>query len=181
TATKPVTGEAYAAAAEVPALPSVELTEDILYDILVGEIAGQRGQFDIAIASLGRVAERTRDPRLAERATLAAVYAKRYNEALKNAELWVKLQPSSQQAHESLASILMEVNKPSEARRHLEKALSIAASEQTQDRAYRRIASVLGRHQNRQAAMEVMQALVDLDRANPNAYLALAHLAVRTD
>lgn len=29
--------------------------------------------------------------------------------------------------------------------------------------------------------MEIMQALVDLDRASPSAYFALAHLAVRTD
>jgi tetratricopeptide (TPR) repeat protein len=161
--------------------PDVPLTEDILYDILVGEIAGQRGQLDTALESLGRAAQKTRDPRLAERTTRAAVYAKRYEDALLYAQLWVELRPKSQEAHEAIASILMELQRPLQAALHFESMLAIAADEKSQERAYRRIAAVLGRQQDRVAAVKVMRTLVDKDKENAHAHFALAYLAVRTD
>lgn len=161
--------------------PSAALDEDVLFDILVGEIAEQRGQYDVAVSSLTRAAESTRDPRLAERATYAALHAKQYTDALNSARLWVELQPDSQAAHETIAAIYLELNQPSVAQRHFAKMLAISTSPSARERAYRRIASVLGRQPNRSASLEIMQALVKQDAKNPAAYYALAHLAVRTD
>ena len=89
-ASKPVMGEDHAAQAPASAeavnkqdstpLPRVALTDEVLYDILVGEIAEKRGQHDLAIASLMRAAVKTRDPRLAESATIAALRAKQYGD-----------------------------------------------------------------------------------------------------
>lgn len=174
------TGKA-AAVADSSDAPDVLLTEDILYDILVGEIAGQRGQLDTAIESLGRAAKKTRDPRLAERATRAAIHAKRYEDALLYAQLWVELRPKSQEAHETVASVLMELQRPLQAALHFESMVAIAANEKSQERAYRRVAAVLGRQQDRVAAIEVMRTLVDKDKENAHAHFALAYLAVRTD
>ncbi|MDH3672420.1 MAG: tetratricopeptide repeat protein [Gammaproteobacteria bacterium] len=189
---KPVMGEENTAAEETSTAktvavsessdaPDVPLTEDILYDILVGEIAGQRGQLDTALESLGRAAQKTRDPRLAERATRAAVYAKRYEDALLYAQLWVGLRPKNQEAHESIAFTLMELQKPVQAALHFESMLALAADEKSQERAYRRVAAVLGRQQDRVAAVKVMRTLVDKDIDNAHAHFALAYLAVRTD
>ncbi len=181
TATEETSPAKTAAVSEGSDAPDVPLTEDILYDILVGEIAGQRGQLDMALESLGRAAKKTRDPRLAERATRAAVYAKRYEDALLYAQLWVELRPKSQEAHEAIASILMELQRPLQAALHFESMLAIAADEKSQERAYRRIAAVLGRQQDRVAAVKVMRTLVDKDKENAHAHFALAYLAVRTD
>ena len=170
-----------AAAGESSDAPDVLLTEDILYDILVGEIAGQRGQLDTAIESLGRAAKKTRDPRLAERATRAAVYAKRYEDALLYVRLWVELRPKSEEAHERAASIFMELQRPLQAALHFGSMIVIAADEKSQERAYRRVTAVLGRQQDRVAAIEVMRTLVDKDKENAHAHFALAYLAVRTD
>jgi tetratricopeptide (TPR) repeat protein len=181
TATEETSTRKAAAVGESSDTPDVPLTEDILYDILVGEIAGQRGQLDTALESLGRAAQKTRDPRLAERTTRAAVYAKRYEDALLYAQLWVELRPKSQEAHESIASILMELQKPSQAALHFDSMLAIAADEKSQERAYRRVAAVLGRQHDRVAAVKVMRTLVDKDKENAHAHFALAYLAVRTD
>ncbi len=181
TATEETSMGKAAAVADSSDAPDVLLTEDILYDILVGEIAGQRGQLDTAIESLGRAAKKTRDPRLAERATRAAVYAKRYEDALLYAQLWVELRPKSQEAHETVASVLMELQRPSQAALHFESMVAIAADEKSQERAYRRVAAVLGRQKDRVAAIEVMRTLVDKDKENAHAHFALAYLAVRTD
>ena len=84
--------------------------EQTLYDILLGEVAAQRGQMDIAADSLGRAARRTHDPRLTERATLSALYAKRFEEAYQSATLWVEIQPSAPDALEALATALLELD-----------------------------------------------------------------------
>lgn len=180
-ASKPLMGEANPPAEQRQQSSGVELTQDIMYDILLGEIAGQRGQYDISITSLARVARKTRDPRLAERAMRAALHAKRYEEALEQGELWVQLQPRSQQAQESVGSILMELKRPAEAQLRFEQVLVIAGTGKARDRAYRRVASILGRQRNRAAAIEIMRTLVAQDDDIPSAHLALAHLAVRAD
>lgn len=180
-ASKPLMGEAKPPAEQRQQSSGVELTQDIMYDILLGEIAGQRGQYDISITSLARVARKTRDPRLAERAMRAALHAKRYEEALEQGELWVQLQPRSQQAQESVGSILMELKRPAEAQLRFEQVLVIAGTGKARDRAYRRVGSILGRQRNRAAAIEIMRTLVAQDDDIPSAHLALAHLAVRAD
>ena len=59
-----------------PARPKIELTKDILYKILVAEFAGQRGRLDLSLKNYLELAEQTRDPKLIERATRIAVYAR---------------------------------------------------------------------------------------------------------
>ncbi len=178
---KPVMGEDQTPqGASAAAVQTATLSEDVLYDILLGEIADERGQPEVAVASLLRAAEKTRDPRLARRATHAAVQGKRYDDALKGASLWAQLDPQSQEAQEASAIIHLERGALAEAQRDFEKMLALAKAGRDQDRAYRRIASVLGRQQKRAAAIDMMQSLVDADRRNPDAHLALAHLAVRT-
>jgi tetratricopeptide (TPR) repeat protein len=160
------------------ALPDVELTPDVLYDLLLGEIAGQRGQLEVAAASLNRAARKTRDPRLVERATLVGLYAKRPQETLETARLWTEIEPDNLEAREALASVLMELGRPDEARQHLERIVDKAAgADLTQ--AYLRIAAALGRQQNRVAALEIMERLVQRHPDKAEAHFAMAHLAVR--
>jgi hypothetical protein len=48
-----------------PVRPKIELTEDILYKILVAEIAGQRDQLNVSVDNYLELARTTRDPELA--------------------------------------------------------------------------------------------------------------------
>lgn len=174
----PESAEAPAAGPARSALPDVELTPDVLFDMLIGEIAGQRGQLDVAAVSLNRAALRTRDPRVVERATLVGLYAKRPQDTLETAQLWTELEPDNLEAREALAGVLMELGKPDEARQHLEKIVDKAAgADLTQ--AYLRIAAALGRQQNRVVALEIMERLVARHPDKPEAHFAMAHLAVR--
>ncbi len=160
-------------------LPDVALTEDVLYDVLLGEIASHRGQINVTAQTLGRVARQTRDARLAERATLAAIYAKQYAEALKSAELWVELRPDDVEAREAIAAVLLELDRAPEARTHFERLLALENKRRNLGQAYPRIAAVLSRHANRPGTLEMMQSLVALHPRVPAAHFALAHLAVR--
>jgi len=162
-----------------PALPKVDLTPEVLYDVLVGELAGRKGEFETSVRSLSRAARSTRDPRLAERATRAAIFSKRYAEALDSAKLWVEMRPDSIDGRESLATILLELNHPNEARLQFEQMLELAGKQQTLDRAYLRIASVLARHENRSTSLEIMVPLSRKHAGSAQAQFALAHLGLR--
>ncbi len=157
--------------------PGVELTPDIFYDILLGEIAQQRGQFDVALDALMRAATTTRDPRLIELAARVAVYAKQQDEAIRAALLWVEVEPDDALPHEVLGSILLAAERPAEAQLHFEKAMNLYGS--ALGSAYRRLADVLGRAKNRVAAVELMESLVNLHPQRADAYYYLAQLARR--
>ena len=168
-----------AAVSRTVSYPPVELTPQILYDLLLGEIAGQRGYTTLSVEMLTRAALQTRDPRLAERATGAALYAKRYTEALETARLWVELQPENIEPREALAEVLLELDRPQEAKQQFTKILSLSVTPDTLAQAYLKTAAVLARSQNRAAGVEIMQDLVQLHAEKPEAHFALAHLAVR--
>ena len=177
---KPVDGDSEAASVTTSEnLPDVELTPDVLYDILVGEIAGQQGQLETAVTSLMRAARETRDPRLAARATRAAVYAKDLEAALQASRLWVELSPESIEARELLAKVLLDLGKPVEAELHLGKALAIAKTRNNLGKVFLHTASLMSRQSNRKSAFEVMEALVNRYPDLAQAHLALAHLGVR--
>lgn len=160
-------------------LPDVALTDDVLYDILLGEIASHRGQINVTALTLGRVAKQTRDPRVAERAALAAIYAKQYGEALKSAELWVELRPDDTEAREALAAVLLELDRMPEARAHFERMLEIEGRRRNLDHVFPRIAAVLSRQASRSGTLDLMQSLVARHPRVAAAQFALAHLAVR--
>lgn len=159
-------------------LPAAELTPDVLFQLLVGEIAGHRGDFGVSVGALGRAAQKTRDPRLAERAALAALYSRQPKEALANASLWAELRPASIEAHEALAAALMESGQNDQAVGEFERMLVLAGPGGL-PQAYLRISATLGRQADRSAALATMQRLVALRPDQAVAHYALAHLAVR--
>lgn len=167
------------AGAEITALDANDLDEQTLYDVLVGEMAAQRGQMDIAAEALGRAAVRTRDARVAERAALAALYAKQYENARRTAALWVELQPANSDARETLASALIELDRFPEARRELEQVLSAERTRNNLDQAFLRVAALLGRAGPRESAVALMRELVNQYPDVAAGHFALAHLSVR--
>lgn len=160
-------------------LPKLALEPSVMYDVLAGEIALQRGQVAVAAQALGRAAQQTRDPRLAERATLAAFHAREYDSALRVAELWVALRPKDVEAREAFATILLELGRPAEAQRELEQLLVLEETRGHLDQGYLRAATILGRYGNRATAIELMQALVQHNPDSGAAHLYAGHLAVR--
>jgi Tfp pilus assembly protein PilF len=168
-----------ASAAPPATAPAAVLDARTLYDVLLGEMAAQRGQLGIAADAWNRAAQRTRDPRFVERAALAAIAAKQYGDAESTARLWIELEPSSIEARETLAAALVELGRLAEATEQFAQQLAVEAAGGNIDASYLRIAGALGRASNRNAALTVMQ---DLSKRHPHVaagHFALAHLAVR--
>jgi Flp pilus assembly protein TadD len=78
--------------------PSVELTSDLFYKLTKAELDFKRGQWQSAYVTMMVLAQQTRDPRLARRASEMALSAKQGNEALAAIRLWRELAPESDEA-----------------------------------------------------------------------------------
>ena len=68
-----------------PELPNVELSGDLLFKMMLAEVAVQRGQPHIAVQAYLELTRETRDPRVAQRATEVAWNARFTSAALETA------------------------------------------------------------------------------------------------
>ena len=160
-----------AAAAKKPALPNQELTSQSLYQYLVGEVALQRNQPELAADALLDLAKNSRDPRLAKRATEAAVQGRQAIQAANAAELWQSLEPDSPQATQAAAALLLNSGRLSESRPYLEKIL--AGEGESRATGFLHINQMLARQRDRGAVLELVREL-----AKPYPEVAEAHFAV---
>jgi len=128
-ATAPATAPAAAPAAAAEAnLPKEELTQDVLYEYLLAEIAGQRGALGLSAQAYADLAKKTRDPRIAKRAVEIALYAHMPAAALDAARIWYEADPSSTQALQALTTLLIASKREEEALPYLQKLLARDAS-----------------------------------------------------
>jgi hypothetical protein len=88
------------------ALPGQELTSDVLFLILLGEIAGSRGDLPVSAEAYLHAARQTQDPRVARRATEIALAARDLDMAAAAARIWLETEPASEDARRMLAGIL---------------------------------------------------------------------------
>lgn len=107
-------------------LPAVELTPQIVYQIILAEIAGSRGQIALAAEAYGDLARSTRDPRIARRAAEAALVAGRHDQALAAARLWAEIEPESSSANQMVGALLAAAGRSDELAAHLARQLATA-------------------------------------------------------
>jgi tetratricopeptide (TPR) repeat protein len=91
-----------------PTTAASDLDPDFLYQFLIAEIAGQRGDIELASSTYLELARSSGDPRVAKRATEVAVYAKRDDIALETARIWYEHEPTSATARRTLADLLIK-------------------------------------------------------------------------
>jgi tetratricopeptide (TPR) repeat protein len=104
-------------------LPKVELTGQLFYEFLLGDIAAQRGMPELAAQAYLDLAQKTRDPRVARRAAQLAYESRQFELALSAFKLWQELEPSSALARQMHLSLLLSGGKLQEARPLLEAIL----------------------------------------------------------
>jgi tetratricopeptide (TPR) repeat protein len=104
--------------AEAPApdpLPNTELTGDLLYRITKAELEFKKGQWQGPYITMMALAQQTRDPRLARRATEMALTAKQTGEAVSAIRLWRSLAPDSDEATQFFLGFAVTADDLSEA------------------------------------------------------------------
>lgn len=157
--------------------PRLELTQEVLYRLLVAEFAGQRGQLDLAVRTYLEVARQVPDAKVAARATRVALFAKRDAEAREAAQLWVQRAPGDPEAGQMLAALLIREGRVDEGLSQLERMLALKGADRGQ--ALRMIAGFLSNEQDPETALRVMERLVADRPKDPDALFAYALLALK--
>ena len=89
--------------------------EDAIYYILTAELAGQRGQYDVALDNYLKASALTNDVKILQRATQIALYLKKSDQALATSSAWLQRQPDSVDARRLTAFLLLKSGRIDEA------------------------------------------------------------------
>ncbi|WP_338323992.1 tetratricopeptide repeat protein [Candidatus Methylobacter oryzae] len=136
---------------------------DVMYMLMAAELAGQRGQYAVALEGYMEAAKRVKDPRFAERAAKIAMYMKDSNKTDEAVSLWLKQDPKDPAARKIAALSALRAGNKQGAVDHLTALLKVdpAGFEKT---AFE-LASVLQREGKSDFFYE---ALDNLGQKNPN-------------
>ena len=156
-------------------LPDVELSPDLMYKLMLSDIARQQSNNDLALAALVDSAIETRDPRLAAQATRLAVIVSRFPTAIQMARLWQELSPDNVDAYQTLGNLLVVENQPEQAVVYYSKALSLT-DDKNRSQLLKQISGTLIRYSSQIQALALIEQLA---KEYPNsADVALAHASV---
>jgi Flp pilus assembly protein TadD len=165
-----------AAPAHKPAnLPLQELTEPMLYDFLLGELAAQRGSPGFAAQTYVDLARRTRDPRVARRAVEIANFARMPELALEAARIWHETDPVSPQALQTLVVLLVNGKRVEETEPYLAKLLGTDAN--AAQNGFMQLGRLLGSSADPAANLRVVRKLAERYPDLPQAHFAIAQAA----
>ncbi len=157
-------------------LATADFTPQVLYQLLVAELAGQRGEIGIAVTHYLAAANASQDAQVAERASRVAIYAQALEQALEAAELWVKLVPNDAEARQVLAPLLLTFGRAPEAVMHYQRYIALSVDKP--DQGFLQIAGQLARERSPLAALSVMDTLVATQAQNPYAWLGHSQLTL---
>ncbi len=180
--TKPVSKPVEAKPAMVkpaePKLPDVALSDDLLFEFLLGEIAGQRGDIGMATEAYVDMANKTRDPRIVKRALDISLYSGNNKDAMEMAKLLTTIDPESAKAKETLSALLAHSDNLEVARPNIEKLLSQQKGDNLA-KSLMQLDSLFVRQADRKAVLSTVEGLTKPYLDLPEAHYAIAIAAFR--
>jgi len=143
---------------------------DLVFRLLLAEIASQRGELNLASELFLDLAKQTDSALLAERATRLTGFTRNGTIALEASKVWNELNKDSIEAQQALSEILIANNKLSEAKPILQKLL---LKEKTRASGFLYLNTLLSYASDKKAVL-----ILVTDLAQPYPKLAEAHFAV---
>lgn len=149
-----------------------ELSGPIVFQLLLGEIALQRGQLELAASAYRDLAIRTRDPAVVRRAVALAGVARQYDVATDLAELWVEVEPESREARQALAGLLVLAGRLE----GLDVLLAdvLASDPERRGENFLGLNRLLGRYPDKAAVLAFVERMAQPYPTLPEAYYAVA-------
>lgn len=149
---------------------------DVMYMLMAAELAGQRGQYAIALEGYMEVAKRVSDPRFAERAAKIAMYMKDGNKTDEAVSLWLRQTPGNTTARKIAALSALRTGNKKAAVDHLNALLSTDPA--GFDKTVLELASVMQRDGKSDFVYEVLDALVEKNPDQAVVYFVQSLLAM---
>ena len=141
-----------------------QLTGDLLYDLLVGEFAGNSGDLGLAVESYNRAAVKTNDPRVAARAAYIAVYSQQYDSALDLLDRWKRLDPDDPDVTRMYAITYLKLGEPVAAEAYIREILETSGGDDREQALA--VKGLLAKESSPADGLVVLQALNKSDPGN---------------
>jgi tetratricopeptide (TPR) repeat protein len=155
------------------------LSGDLLYDLLVGEFAGNSGDMELSVEAYNRAAMKTLDARVAARATYIAVYGERYQEALDLLERWQMLDPHDADVTRMYAINYLKLGQPLEAATYIQSILdTVEGNGHEKALAVKRL---LAKESNTEDGLVVLDTLNKADPGNQHMLILQARYAAQLE
>lgn len=103
-----------AAVKDIAANVEDDLLPRSVFEVLLGEIALQRGNLDIALGAYVDLARRSQDPQVFARAVEIAIHARQFELVLELSRQWTRVEPDSFKAQQALTTALILLNRTEE-------------------------------------------------------------------
>ncbi len=155
-----------------------ELTADMVYAVLVGEVAVQREDHRMAFTHYLHAARLSRDPAMAELAARAALSLGNPQAAVRATRLWAELDPDSSRARQIGAYAQIDAGDRAAALAELADLIRLAPD---RGQGYMQAAQMLARVPEPAERLAMMRELVADDVDDADAHYALAMLAAGAD
>jgi len=150
---------------------------DVMFMVMTAEVAGQRGQFDIALEGYLEAAKRAKYPPFAERAAAIALYVKDQAKIEEAVRIWLELDKNNLSARKIAAMSALMAGKKEAALEHLEvlRAMDPAGFEKTA----LELSTVLQKEGKNGLAYDVFEDLSKRHHQDASVFLIKSLLAVQ--
>ncbi|MEA3276928.1 MAG: tetratricopeptide repeat protein, partial [Pseudomonadota bacterium] len=155
--------------------PETGLTPDLVYAVLVGQIAAERGNHRMAFTHFLEGARLARDPELAELATRSALLLDEADAVQQAIDAWLELEPDSLGAHQIAAYVRLDADDVEGALAHLRKLIALAAEDGSDG--FMRAARLVSKLRPPERRLELMETLTADEPENADAWFARAIVA----
>jgi tetratricopeptide (TPR) repeat protein len=150
---------------------------DTLQRLLIAELAGQKGDYALALENYLKVAAEVSEPWVAERATQIALYLNDAEKARAALRLWLERDPQALGAHKVALLLALQARDKEAAVAHFSKVLELVkdnAAEVLLD-----ILRFMDQNMSKEAALEIIEAVSRNFPRSPEISYAYAMLALR--
>ncbi len=158
-----------------PQTEKYDAQSDLMYEVLVGELSGQFGDVEQALAHYVNAAQLTDDPAVAERATRIAMFAKDWASGLQAASRWQELVGDNLEISQILGVMELRNGNVDGAVPHFEKIM--LAADDSPAKGFSIIGAVLAREPDSESSLRLLEILVNKHFENPYGHLTMASLA----
>jgi len=168
--------EVASAEAEEPKKPKREtnISGQMLFKLLVAEMAARKGEPDVAIEAYLDAARETGDVEAAAAAVRIASGSRNITKMLEAVQLWVELDPKSPLAYQALASTLLQMDRQAQAIEQYNKMIELMPDQEAQ--AFQIITDRLLRQPNFEISKAVMEQIVEKHNSSQYAHYSYASL-----
>lgn len=156
--------------------PAQELTPQLLYDLMLAEIALQRKDYTLAFDKYYQAARQTKDSRLAKKATRVTLFSKDDAQTFKAVKLWSELQPENIDVQQIYASSLISQKQDDQALLSLHKVINLS---DTFEQGFKRAFSIIETVEEHERANNLFVLLTENDKNKPIVMLYRAKLAFK--